>query len=171
MWLRRGDHDGAGHVPHRFDHAGWTWKACRYRPGVLSSRRSRRALGDASKARAKLGWAPKISLDALITEMLDADLERLRREPEVHAISYLKSAGKSNTTLLRERKPGRFRKLGTFMKFSQLRRMKIAQSKRPVASMPITGIEFLGFHASGATHAFIISSRRPAAFICRSSDK
>jgi GDPmannose 4,6-dehydratase len=37
-------------------------------------------LGDAAKARAKLGWAPKIALDALIKEMVDADLERVGRE-------------------------------------------------------------------------------------------
>ena len=35
-------------------------------------------LGDASKARAKLGWAPKIALRQLIEEMVDADLERER---------------------------------------------------------------------------------------------
>jgi len=36
-------------------------------------------LGDASKARAKLGWAPKIALKDLIREMVEADLERLKR--------------------------------------------------------------------------------------------
>ena len=71
-----------------FDHAGLDMAKhvvidpAFYRPAEVDV-----LLGDASKARAKLGWAPKISLDALITEMLDADLERLRREPEVHAIS------------------------------------------------------------------------------------
>ncbi|MBU3891084.1 GDP-mannose 4,6-dehydratase, partial [Methylosinus sp. KRF6] len=33
-------------------------------------------LGDSSKARAALGWAPETSLDQLIREMVDADLER-----------------------------------------------------------------------------------------------
>jgi len=37
-------------------------------------------LGDSSKARAALGWEPKIDLDAMIREMVDADMERLRRE-------------------------------------------------------------------------------------------
>ncbi|PWB94483.1 GDP-mannose 4,6-dehydratase [Methylosinus sporium] len=37
-------------------------------------------LGDSSKARAALGWAPETSLDQLIREMVDADLERLTRE-------------------------------------------------------------------------------------------
>ncbi|BBU64156.1 GDP-mannose 4,6-dehydratase (plasmid) [Methylosinus sp. C49] len=37
-------------------------------------------LGDSSKARKALGWAPETSLDALIREMVDADLERLRQD-------------------------------------------------------------------------------------------
>ena len=37
-------------------------------------------LGDATKAREKLGWDPKISLDAMIKEMVDADLMRIRNE-------------------------------------------------------------------------------------------
>jgi GDPmannose 4,6-dehydratase len=34
--------------------------------------------GDASKAKAKLGWTPEISLDQLAAEMVDADLARYR---------------------------------------------------------------------------------------------
>ena len=34
-------------------------------------------LGDASKAQRVLGWAPEISLEAMIQEMVDADLKRL----------------------------------------------------------------------------------------------
>ena len=34
-------------------------------------------LGDSSKARAKLGWAPQIALTELICEMVEADLRRL----------------------------------------------------------------------------------------------
>ncbi|TDX65687.1 GDPmannose 4,6-dehydratase [Methylosinus sp. sav-2] len=37
-------------------------------------------LGDSSKARKALGWAPETSLDQLIREMVDADLERLGHE-------------------------------------------------------------------------------------------
>ncbi len=37
-------------------------------------------LGDATKARARLGWAPETDLNALITEMVDADVERIKRE-------------------------------------------------------------------------------------------
>jgi GDPmannose 4,6-dehydratase len=36
-------------------------------------------IGDATKAR-KLGWAPKYSLDDLVTEMVEADLQSFRRE-------------------------------------------------------------------------------------------
>jgi GDPmannose 4,6-dehydratase len=36
-------------------------------------------LGDPSKARATLGWAPRISLDAMIREMVDADMARLKK--------------------------------------------------------------------------------------------
>ena len=35
-------------------------------------------LGDASKAHAKLGWAPKITLDEMVAEMVEADLARHR---------------------------------------------------------------------------------------------
>jgi len=38
-------------------------------------------LGDASKARATLGWEPEIGLEELIREMVDADLERIKSEP------------------------------------------------------------------------------------------
>ena len=36
--------------------------------------------GDASKARAKLGWTPKVGFEALIREMVECDLERTERE-------------------------------------------------------------------------------------------
>jgi len=37
-------------------------------------------LGDASKAREKLGWTPKVSFEQLVDMMVDADLERAKRE-------------------------------------------------------------------------------------------
>ena len=37
-------------------------------------------LGDSTKARTKLGWRPEISFDALVREMVDADLELARRD-------------------------------------------------------------------------------------------
>jgi GDPmannose 4,6-dehydratase len=36
--------------------------------------------GDPSKARAKLGWSHKVSFDALVREMVDSDLEKVRSE-------------------------------------------------------------------------------------------
>jgi GDPmannose 4,6-dehydratase len=36
-------------------------------------------LGDASKAREKLGWSPETTLETLVAEMVDADLARLKR--------------------------------------------------------------------------------------------
>ena len=38
-------------------------------------------VGDASKARAKLGWEPRVSFRELVELMVDADLERLAAEP------------------------------------------------------------------------------------------
>ena len=37
-------------------------------------------LGDASKARTKLGWRTEISFDTLVQEMVDSDLEEARRD-------------------------------------------------------------------------------------------
>jgi GDPmannose 4,6-dehydratase len=45
--------------------------------------------GDASKARRVLGWEPTVSFPELVKMMVDADLERLRRE-----LHELKTMGK-----------------------------------------------------------------------------
>lgn len=37
-------------------------------------------LGDASRARARLGWKPEIGFDSLVSEMMDQDLEIARRD-------------------------------------------------------------------------------------------
>ena len=37
-------------------------------------------LGDASKAKAVLGWAPKTTFKQLVEEMVDADLKRVEKE-------------------------------------------------------------------------------------------
>ncbi len=37
-------------------------------------------LGDATKAKNKLGWVPKYSLEEIVKEMVDADLEHFRKE-------------------------------------------------------------------------------------------
>jgi len=41
-------------------------------------------LGDPTKAKAKLGWEPKISFQELVTEMVAADLEEARRDDLCH---------------------------------------------------------------------------------------
>ena len=37
-------------------------------------------LGNPAKAKAKLGWSPKTSLEQLVAMMVDADLERVAKE-------------------------------------------------------------------------------------------
>lgn len=65
-----------------FAHAGLDMEAhvvidpAFYRPAEVDV-----LLGDSSKARAALGWEPQVGLEELICEMVDADLERVKREP------------------------------------------------------------------------------------------
>jgi len=62
-------------------------------------------LGDASKARSKIGWKPKISFDELTKMMTEHDLELAERE--VHALSFSgagKTKGGSKATLILEDK-------------------------------------------------------------------
>ena len=44
-------------------------------------------LGDPSKAKEKLGWTPKITLEELVTEMVKVDVEEAEKE------AYLKRKG------------------------------------------------------------------------------
>jgi GDPmannose 4,6-dehydratase len=46
-----------------------------YRPAEVETLQ-----GDATKAREKLGWEPRTSLEELIRMMVDADLRRVRKE-------------------------------------------------------------------------------------------
>ena len=39
-----------------------------------------RLIGDSSKARKVLGWRPRVTFDALVTMMVDSDLELAQRE-------------------------------------------------------------------------------------------
>ncbi|GAA4463942.1 GDP-mannose 4,6-dehydratase [Nemorincola caseinilytica] len=45
-------------------------------------------LGDATKAKQKLGWEPRYKLDELVKEMVDADLEHFRKEALLKASGY-----------------------------------------------------------------------------------
>ena len=40
-------------------------------------------MGDASKIKKDLGWEPKISLDQLVAEMVEADLDIARKEQAI----------------------------------------------------------------------------------------
>ena len=47
-------------------------------PGLIRAVEVDRPLGDASKAREVLGWRPAIAFEAMIQEMVDADVDRLK---------------------------------------------------------------------------------------------
>src|SRR3989442_9510661 len=61
-----------------FAHAGLDWrKYVRIDPALLRPAEVEHLLGDASKARAELGWTAKVTFRQLVEMMVDADLERL----------------------------------------------------------------------------------------------
>jgi len=61
-----------------FGHAGLDWqKHVRVDPALLRPAEVDHLLGDASKARAELGWAPTVDFKQLIEMMVDADMQRL----------------------------------------------------------------------------------------------
>ncbi len=45
-------------------------------------------VGDASKARSKLGWSPRIGFEQLVQEMIDADFEAAQRDSLIRAHGY-----------------------------------------------------------------------------------
>ncbi len=63
-----------------FGCAGLEWKKyVREDPALLRPAEVELLVGDASKARRVLGWAPRVSFPALVEMMVRADLERLER--------------------------------------------------------------------------------------------
>jgi len=48
-------------------------------PALLRPAEVERLVGDASKARRVLGWAPRVTFRELVEMMVRADLERLQR--------------------------------------------------------------------------------------------
>jgi hypothetical protein len=63
-----------------FDEAGLDWREhVDLDPGLLRPADISRLVGDASKARSELGWAPKTSFEELVRTMTRSDLERLSR--------------------------------------------------------------------------------------------
>jgi len=60
--------------------AGLDWRAVvREEPALLRPAEVDHLVGDATKARRVLGWAPRVSFPDLVEMMVRADLERLRR--------------------------------------------------------------------------------------------
>jgi len=63
-----------------FDHVGLSWEEfVRTSQTYLRPAEVDVLLGDCTKAKTVLGWQPEISLEDMIREMVDADLERHRR--------------------------------------------------------------------------------------------
>jgi GDPmannose 4,6-dehydratase len=61
-----------------FGHAGLDWeKYVRVDSALLRPAEVEHLLGDASKAKAELGWTPDVDFERLVQMMVDADLERL----------------------------------------------------------------------------------------------
>jgi GDPmannose 4,6-dehydratase len=64
-----------------FDLAGLDWKKhVQIDPRYFRPAEVDILLGDASKARTKLGWQPKVGFEELVKMMVDADLELVRRK-------------------------------------------------------------------------------------------
>ena len=67
-----------------FARAGLNWQDhVEVDPALLRPADVNTLRGDASKAREKLGWRPRIAFDELVAMMVDADLERVRREQTI----------------------------------------------------------------------------------------
>jgi GDPmannose 4,6-dehydratase len=65
-----------------FDHVGLDWrKHVTQDQSLIRPAEVDHLIGDASKARAKLGWTPTIDFKTLIEMMVDADLKRLSAGP------------------------------------------------------------------------------------------
>jgi GDPmannose 4,6-dehydratase len=63
-----------------FAHVGLDWQRfVRTDPSLLRPAEVDHLIGDASKARKKLGWTPSVDFVGLVRMMVDADLERLAR--------------------------------------------------------------------------------------------
>ena len=63
-----------------FRHVGLDWQDhVELDPSLLRPAEVNTLCGDASKARAKLGWTPKVDFAQLVAMMVDADLERVER--------------------------------------------------------------------------------------------
>ena len=65
-----------------FDHVGLDWREhVKTDPRFLRPAEVDQLVGDSSRARGQLGWQPRVDFKALVTMMVDADLERHRAGP------------------------------------------------------------------------------------------
>jgi GDPmannose 4,6-dehydratase len=64
-----------------FGHVGLDWRQyVKLDPAFLRPAEVDHLIGDASKARTKLNWAPSVSFDGLVRMMVDADMERVGKK-------------------------------------------------------------------------------------------
>jgi GDPmannose 4,6-dehydratase len=74
------DHSVRDFAAAAFDHVGLNWRRYvkvdkeYYRPAEVHH-----LLGDSTRARAELGWRPRVDFTGLVTMMVDADIARLKR--------------------------------------------------------------------------------------------
>jgi GDPmannose 4,6-dehydratase len=67
-----------------FGHAGLDWRThVRLDPKLIRPAEVEHLIGDSSKARAHLGWTPKVDFSGLIKMMVDADLARVAAAPQL----------------------------------------------------------------------------------------
>jgi GDPmannose 4,6-dehydratase len=62
-----------------------------YRPTEVET-----LLGDPTKAKEKLGWVPEITLDQMIEEMVDNDLDQAKQHALLKKHGYFVAVGKEN---------------------------------------------------------------------------
>jgi GDPmannose 4,6-dehydratase len=74
------DHSVRDLVQRAFDHAGLEWQEyVRVDPALeRGAAELHRLVGNAAKARTKLGWEPDVDFTQLVHLLVDADLQRLR---------------------------------------------------------------------------------------------
>jgi len=66
-----------------FGHVGLDWnKHVKLDPKLVRPAEVEHLIGDNSKARRALGWTPTVDFAALVKMMVDADLNRVRNEPQ-----------------------------------------------------------------------------------------
>ena len=65
-----------------FGHAGLDWRRhVKLDPKLIRPAEVEHLIGDATKARVQLGWAPSVDFSGLVKMMVDADVRRVREAP------------------------------------------------------------------------------------------